>query len=146
MLPALSRHQDRPCASAVQFETTRPEINDGEPDLESTLGAIEKCKSADEVFALLNGFLSGIRKTSTWAHPSLGPTPVQSAAHIAIWLGNLKAVTSKGDQIAPEAGEILAKLYAVMQQRPGSSKISRKATSETDLMAPLITKRARGIT
>ena len=74
------------------------------------------------------------------------PTPVQSAAHIAIWLGNLKAVTSKGDQIAPEAGEILAKLYAVMQQRPGSSKISRKATSETDLMAPLITKRARGIT
>jgi hypothetical protein len=109
-------------------ETTRSEIKHWGRDLESALRAIEKSKTADEVFALLNGFIRGISNASASAEPSLGPTPVQSAEHIAVWLAKLKAVSSKGDQVRPDAGEALAKLYAVM--RAASRKLEAIAESD----------------
>ena len=88
--------------------------------LESTVKAIEACTTADEVFSALNRFLSLERtRVAIWLAPA--PMRISSSKDIYAWLRELKAASTRGDQLTPEVTLLLPELYGVM--RAASRKI-----------------------
>ena len=89
-------------------------------NLESTVKAIEACTTADEVFGTLNRFLSLERtRVAIWLAPA--PMRISSSKDIYAWLRELKAASTRGDQLTGEITVLLPELYGVM--RAASRKI-----------------------
>jgi hypothetical protein len=81
--------------------------------VETFINKLETCRTAEEVLAVVNIFLTVARDRSISFSALQGPIPVDAAADIGIWLRKLRLAAERLN--AGDAGEIFAQVYAVMR-------------------------------
>jgi len=81
--------------------------------VDSTIAAIARCKTADDVFASVNWFLAKLDKTSNAFRAVAGPLPVRAERDVRVWLFKLKDASREAQPERTKSIDELAQMYAV---------------------------------
>ena len=99
----------------LNYEPTRLSTSIDHPSMESTLAAIRESKSADQVFAAVNGFLAKIQKTTPIFQTLPGDISIHSMQDIRTWLQGLRRMANTTTGVVIPSGDTLAEMYAVLR-------------------------------